>query len=103
MDETAWHLDRRVPLALIGTIAMQIAVTVWWAAGQDARLASAISNNLVQDQRLRDLEQDAQGQKITSTSLSAQMTAIRDTLDQLRQDQRDTQDLLRRYLEGKSK
>lgn len=29
----AWHLDKRVPLALIGTLLGQTALAVWWAAG----------------------------------------------------------------------
>jgi hypothetical protein len=31
--ESAWHLDRKVPIALIITIAMQTIGIVWFAAG----------------------------------------------------------------------
>lgn len=31
--DNAWHLDKRVPIALILAIFMQAAVTIWWAAG----------------------------------------------------------------------
>lgn len=34
----AWHLDKRVPIALIFTIAAQTMAIVWWAATASARL-----------------------------------------------------------------
>lgn len=33
-----WHLDKRVPLALIITILLQTGTIIWWAAGISARL-----------------------------------------------------------------
>lgn len=30
--EPSWHLDRRVPIALIVTLALQTALGVWWAS-----------------------------------------------------------------------
>jgi hypothetical protein len=32
-----WHLDKKVPVALIVAIIMQTATAVWWAAGISAR------------------------------------------------------------------
>lgn len=37
-EKEAWHLDKKVPLALILTIAMQTLAAVWWAAGMAARV-----------------------------------------------------------------
>lgn len=37
-DETKWHLDRRVPLALIIAILFQTGAALWWAAGVNARV-----------------------------------------------------------------
>ena len=37
-DNTKWHLDRRVPIALILTIAIQTGSGIWWAAGVNARV-----------------------------------------------------------------
>ena len=34
-----WHLDRRVPIALIVTILMQTASVVWFLAQMDSRVA----------------------------------------------------------------
>lgn len=33
-----WHLDKRVPLALILSLAVQTGVMVWWAATLSARV-----------------------------------------------------------------
>jgi hypothetical protein len=40
MDNTSleWHLDKRVPIALIVTIALQFAGIVWWGAQISARV-----------------------------------------------------------------
>lgn len=35
-----WHLDRRVPLALIVTIVLQTAGAFWWAATITTRVAA---------------------------------------------------------------
>lgn len=34
-----WHLDKKVPIALILAIVMQTAGAIWWAASLEARLA----------------------------------------------------------------
>ena len=39
-DYRHWHLDRRVPLALIVTIVMQTAGLVWWASSISERVNS---------------------------------------------------------------
>lgn len=44
-----WHLDRRVPIALIITLAVQTAGMIWWAA----QLSSSVENH---DRRIASLE-----------------------------------------------
>lgn len=38
-DEQHWHLDKRVPLALIVAIIIQSLGAVWWAGQMDERVA----------------------------------------------------------------
>lgn len=45
----AWHLDKRVPIALIVTLVLQTAGMVWWAA----QLSSSVANH---DRRITGLE-----------------------------------------------
>lgn len=37
-DLAHWHLDRRVPIALILTILIQSGSALWWAAGVSAKV-----------------------------------------------------------------
>jgi hypothetical protein len=37
-SDRSWHLDRRVPIALILTIAMQTGGVIWWASATSTRL-----------------------------------------------------------------
>lgn len=34
----SWHLDKRVPVALLISLAVQTGAIIWWAAGITARL-----------------------------------------------------------------
>jgi len=47
-----WHLDRRVPLALIVSLAAQTAGMVWWAAN----LAARVEQHAAQIDALRSAE-----------------------------------------------
>jgi len=38
-DQKQWHLDRKVPIALIITIAVQTGGIIWWASDVNARVA----------------------------------------------------------------
>lgn len=43
-----WHLDKRVPIALIVTIFLQSMAAVWWAASMQARMDGLESMMLAQ-------------------------------------------------------
>lgn len=102
MSAEPWHLDRKVPLALIFTIAMQTGLGVWWAASLSSEVSRAMQVNDAQDDRLRDVEATSQAQQVVAATVSAQITAMRETLEQIRQDQRETSALLRQYLEQRN-
>lgn len=38
MTDTGWHLDKRVPISLIGALLLQTAGFVWWVSQTSARL-----------------------------------------------------------------
>lgn len=38
--EGAWHLDRKVPVAIIGALLMQTMALGWWASKLDSRVES---------------------------------------------------------------
>lgn len=37
-DDAHWHLDKRVPIALIFSILVQSGVILWWASGINERV-----------------------------------------------------------------
>lgn len=37
-DDKQWHLDKRVPIALIVTIAIQTGGIIWWSASLNERV-----------------------------------------------------------------
>jgi hypothetical protein len=51
-----WHLDKKVPISLIGTLVVQTLVFVWWAASYTA---SNDAVNLRQNDDIRDLKASA--------------------------------------------
>ncbi len=83
-----WHLDKRVPVALIMALLMQTGLGVWWAATLDAenrhltvrvdRLESSVSKN---DELVRTIEQRLA--KIEAYS-AAQADATRELLKAFR-------------------
>jgi hypothetical protein len=38
IPETQWHLDKRIPVALIVTLLAYGGIGLWWAAGMEARV-----------------------------------------------------------------
>lgn len=54
-----WHLDRKVPLALMLTIAFQTGIFIWWAAQLSERVNTLERSAVLyapQDQRLTRME-----------------------------------------------
>lgn len=58
-----WHLDRRVPVALIVTILMQTAAAIWWASALSQRMTTVEADTAAlaaieseRDARIRALE-----------------------------------------------
>lgn len=83
---------------MIFTLVMQTALGVWWAAGLSATVAQVAGVNDAQDARLGRVEQSTQAQAIAAAGITAQISAMRDTLEQVREDQRETNSLLRQAL-----
>lgn len=38
-EDNDWHLDKRVPIALIGALALQTGTFIWWASSLTERVA----------------------------------------------------------------
>jgi hypothetical protein len=58
-DDKHWTLDRKVPVAIVVTIALQTCGIVWWASGLDHRVTALETHRLAtasQPDRLTRLE-----------------------------------------------
>ncbi len=74
-NDKAWHLDRRVPLALIFAILVQTAGAFWWASSISSRVAN--------------LETQVANQAATNIPSVERMTRVETKLDAMREDVND--------------
>jgi hypothetical protein len=66
--EDAWHLDKRVPIALILALLLQTASVVWWGARIDARVAMLEATDVSRassSERLARVEENLKAQSET--------------------------------------
>jgi predicted RNA-binding protein len=92
-------LDKRIPvvviLAFVGTIFTQSLIGVWWIRGIVNRLDNSIEINAKQDSRLTTVEGIVSASQINQAIASQQMTAVRETLAEVKSAQAETNRLLR--------
>lgn len=79
-----WHLDKRVPVALILTLFVQTAAAVWWLAGLSA------------DVEAMKIRQDRQDAQIEATRATAGAQAVQ--LGRIEENTRATQAAVERLL-----
>lgn len=97
--DTAWHLDKKVPIALMFTIFIQSATAVWWASSIESRMQAVSQSDDRQGEQIRDVETNVQSMAVTAATLTAQLTALKEALDAVRTSQRETNDMLRQLTE----
>lgn len=98
--EGAWHLDKKVPVALIMAIVIQTGTFIWWLSAQSARLETVVQVNATQDTRIGAIEVTTNAQAVNAATFAAQMAAVRESLQEIKEAQRENSDLLRRALQG---
>ena len=81
-SDSQWHLDKKVPIALIVTVAVQLAAFIWMAAKLDSRVSTLEETDRRHDSSIQTLVVERDG--------------IRDRLRSLEEVQKATNDLLRR-------
>ncbi len=64
-----WHLDKRVPIALIVTIMLQCGAGIWWGATMAARLDN-------QERRIESLENRGQKMSESFSNMNNQMSRL---------------------------
>lgn len=83
-----WHLDKRVPIALIAAIIVQTVTIVWWAASIDARVIG-------HDRRIERIETTIERARENDSALIQRVTRMEERLDAMLAILRDVQTQLR--------
>jgi acyl transferase domain-containing protein len=92
-----WHLDKRVPVALILTLLGQMVVAIWWAASINTRV-EAIERNVTAAATARNGEAVLSTQATQIAVLVERIEAQNERVDGLTAQVAQTNDLLREYL-----
>lgn len=88
-----WHLDKRVPLALIGALLIQTAGIVWWASAMHASLQVEAENNDRQDTIIDAIRSDVQ---LKADRVAEAQRALSEQIIEQRGDLRAIRELMQR-------
>lgn len=78
-----WHLDRRVPIALILTVAIQTGGMVWWASALSSQVASHDKRiERAEGAILRGADDDRKNAELLGR-LDERLAALQRSIDQL--------------------
>lgn len=72
-----WHLDRRLPVALIATLIIQTGMAFWWAATVSAGIAEANKERILLSARVSKIENERDDFRDRMTRMEVQMTNLR--------------------------
>lgn len=85
---SAWHLDKKIPIALIATIFIQTGAAIWWASGVSAYIETDRLINVAVSARVTAVEQanNLIGNRLTrlETLLESQADLLREIRDELK-------------------
>mgnify|MGYP001544221506 FL=1 len=95
---TDWHLDKRVPVALILTLALQAGAGVWWASSTNERLSQVERGLDAFSARSDAMRAEVQDQGRTIAVLLTRIDDTNRNLDLLRTEVATTNQLLRQLL-----
>lgn len=91
----SWHLDRRIPIATIWVMVIQLVGGVWFAAQLYSEVSNLTQGAIVRDRRITTVEAIINSQAVSNATLSADLRAVRGILDDLKLSQKETNELLR--------
>ena len=86
MDEQPWHLDKRIPIALILAIILQVAGAVYWASKMESRIEANTSRIEVVDRDMSRLSRQMSAMAEASNTQAIQLGRIEEQITGLRSD-----------------
>lgn len=81
--EGQWHLDKRIPVALVMTIIVQTVGAVWWAATMQAELGRLSADMIRQEAAITRNSSRVETQTVSNAVITQELTSIRATLQRL--------------------
>lgn len=91
----AWHLDKRIPLALIFTLVVQAVVVIWYGSNLVRDVEAGAEMNVQQNARISLVEGATNAQAVGAATTAAQLTAVRESLNEMKAAQSEMTRLLR--------
>lgn len=82
-EREPWHLDKRVPLALILALLLQTVSAVWWAATIDSRVSNNEGTLSRLDSRLADIAVFSNDQEVQLGRIEEQVNGLREDIARL--------------------
>lgn len=83
MAHEQWHLSKSVPISFIVAIIAQTGALVWFVASMNNGIETNSRDIVRHDQRIENLEINAQNQAIATARIAENIEAIRETLDRM--------------------
>jgi len=97
-EQRHWHLDKRVPIALIFAIFMQSVAAVWWAANITERMEQIERRQQAQGERSEDADRVLAEQSRRIAVLTEAVANTNRNLERLGGEITSTNQLLREFL-----
>lgn len=80
----SWHLDRRIPVALIGTVVFHLAVSVWWLSSVEFRVTSHEKQLVRIEAEMNESDRDNQGLENRLTRLEEKLSSQTEILQEIK-------------------
>lgn len=100
-DNDGWHLDKRVPVALILALAGTVASGAWFMSDMNARLADVQDAVQRNSDDIGDLDLRLDRQTIIAEGLLSEISNTNRNLDRLQDEVSETNRLLRDWLSAR--
>lgn len=97
--EDQWHLDKRVPIALIVTLFMQTGAAMWWGASLTERVAQMERQLASTATEASETDRALSNQAAQIAVLIEQMSSTNRSVDRLFGQVADTNNLIRQMLQ----
>jgi hypothetical protein len=80
----SWHIDRRIPVALIGTLGLQLIFGVWWLSSMEFRVEAHEKQLTRIESAMSENDRDSQGLDNRLTRLEEKLSSQTEILQEIK-------------------